>query len=107
MTLLQQRRSTKRLSKTNLLFIQQQGHHNNTQFPSQNCLEPLFIFVFGVFLLTVGQACLPRERGDLQEEVGVTVDTQSHQDGDQGVENVGHQHTTQRVAGDTERSQGA
>ena len=50
----------------NKYFIyMEQGHHNYTQFPSQKRFEPLFIFVFGVFLLTVGQACLPGEGGDL------------------------------------------
>ena len=68
--------------------------------------EILFLFVLGIFLLTVWQTCLPREGGDLQEEIGVTVNPQGHQDGSGSVEQVSCQHTPENLIWDTKWSCG-
>lgn len=67
----------------------------------------LFIFVLGVLLHTVGQTCLPREGGDLEEKIGVAVNAQGHQDGSDGVKQVGCHHRPEGVVWDAEGSRGA
>lgn len=67
----------------------------------------LFVFVLGVFLLAVRQTCLPRKGVDLQEEIGVTLNPQGHQDWGGSVEQVSCQHTPERFVWDSERSCGA
>lgn len=67
----------------------------------------LFIFVLGILLHTVGQTCLPREGGDLEEEIGVAVNTQGHQDGSDCVKQVGCHHHPECIIWDAEGSRGA
>lgn len=67
----------------------------------------LFIFVFGILLHTVGQTCLPREGGDFEEKIGVAVNTQGHQEGSDGIKQVGCHHRPECIIWDAEGSRGA
>lgn len=67
----------------------------------------LFIFVLGILLHAVGQTCLPREGSDLEEKIGVAVNTQGHQDGRDGVKQVGCHHRPECIVWDAEGSRGA
>lgn len=72
----------------------------------QTRISGLFVFVLGIFLLAVWQTCLPRKGGNLEEEIGVAVNPQGHQDGSGCVKQVSCQHRPENIIWDTKRSCG-
>lgn len=78
------------------------SHQNSKKTSSR-----LFIFVFGILLHTVGQTCLPWKGCDLEEKIRVAVNTQGHQEGSDGIKQVGCHHRPECIIWDAEGSHGA